>query len=81
MTIFKLLKSFKLQQYAYKLAELGYKSDIYKLAFLSHREREDLMQNIHMMPGHRDRMNELFSIIESLNPKSSLKKTLINAAK
>ena len=64
MTIFKLLSGFKLQQYANKMSELGFKSDIYKLAFLSHREREELMQNIHMLPGHKDRMNELFSIIE-----------------
>ena len=81
MTVFKLLKGFKLQQYANKMSELGFKSDIYKLTFLSHRERDELMQSIHMLPGHRDRMNELFSIIESLNPKNTLKKALINAAK
>ena len=46
------------------MSEFGFKSDIYKLAFLSHREREELMQNIHMLPGHKDRMNELFTIIE-----------------
>ena len=43
MTIFKLLAGFKLQQYSHRMTEFGFKSDIFKLAFLSHREREELM--------------------------------------
>lgn len=35
--IFKLLKGFKLQQYAIKMIEMGFGEDIYKLAMLSHR--------------------------------------------
>lgn len=59
------------------MADLGFKQDIYKLAFLSRREQEELMSNIHMLPGHRDRMGDMFSVIEQLNPKNSLRKTLI----
>lgn len=35
LPIFQLLKAFKLQQYAQKLAEIGYGQDIYKLALLN----------------------------------------------
>jgi len=56
MTIFKLLKGFKLQQYSNKMCQLGFKQDIYKLSFLSHRERDDLMELMNMLPGHRERM-------------------------
>ena len=34
-----------------------------------------------MLPGHKERMLDLFKIIEQLNPKNSLKHTLSNAVK
>jgi len=43
---------------------MGFTQDIYKLSFLSHREKDDLISALNMVPGHKDRMNELFSIIE-----------------
>lgn len=42
----------------------GFSDDIYKLSFLSHREREDLIDNLNMIPGHRERINDLFKIVE-----------------
>ena len=39
------------------------------------------MVNLNMLPGHRDKMNELFKIIEHLNPKNQIKLTLQNAMK
>ena len=51
------------------MCQLGYAKDIYKLAFLSHRERDELQDNLNMLPGHRERMSDLFKIIEQLNPK------------
>ena len=66
--IFYLLRKFKLQQYAHKMGQFGYSTHIYKLAFLSHRERDELMDHLNMMPGHRDKMFDLFRIIEQLNP-------------
>ena len=59
----------------------GFSDDIYKLSFLSHREREDLIVNLNMLPGHRERINDLFKVVEQLNPKSSLKQTMLNAIK
>jgi hypothetical protein len=60
---------------------MGYSMHIYKLAFLSHREREELMEGLNMMPGHRDKMQDLFKIIEQLNPIHTLRSTLKNAVK
>ena len=79
MAIFQLLRKFKLQQYANRMSQFGFARDIYKLAFLSHREREELIDNLNMLPGHKDKMNDLFRIVEQLNPKSSLKQTLLQA--
>ena len=64
MAVFQLLRKFKLQQYAHRMGQFGFARDIYKLAFLSHREREDLMENLNMLPGHKDKMNDLFRIVE-----------------
>lgn len=63
------------------MSDFGYTDDIFKLAFLSHKEREDLMHTLHMLPGHKERMNNLFKIIEQLNPKQTIRKTLQNAQK
>jgi hypothetical protein len=63
------------------MGEFGYATHIYKLAFLSHREREELMDHLNMLPGHRDKMHDLFRIIEQLNPVSNLRATLKNAVK
>jgi hypothetical protein len=52
MTIFRLLSGFKLQQYANKMGQFGFKQEVYKLAFLSHRERDELITNLNMLPGH-----------------------------
>lgn len=62
--IFKLLKSFKLQQYAIRLTELGYGEDIYKLAMLSHRQREDIVEKLFALPGHKSKLFELFKVID-----------------
>lgn len=77
----KLLRGFKLNQYASKMSDFGYSQDIFKLTFLSHREREDLMSTLHLLPGHRERMTNLFKIVEQLNPKPTIRKTLLNAQK
>ena len=53
--------------------QLGFSDDVYKLTFLSHRERDELIERINMLPGHRERMNDLFKIVEQLNPKCSIK--------
>jgi hypothetical protein len=40
-----------------------------------------LIVNLNMLPGHRERINDLFKVVEQLNPKSSLKQTMLNAIK
>lgn len=39
------------------------------------------MDNLNMLPGHRERMFDLFRLIEQLNPKNNIKQTLLNAVK
>lgn len=39
------------------------------------------MENLNMLPGHRDKMFDLFRIIEQLNPVHTLRSTLKNAVK
>ena len=63
------MRGFKLSHYATKMGENGYSQDIFKLSFLSHREREDLMMVLQMTAPEKVRMIELFKIIEQLNPK------------
>lgn len=74
--IAQLLKGFKLTQYSMKLSDMGYSDDIYKLAFLNNRDREELMSNLQLLPGHKERMLNLFKMIDRLNPHHQIQKTL-----
>ena len=78
MPIFQLLKAFKLQQYTLvgasaltqlqKLAELGYGEDVYKLALLSERQRQDLVAQLKVLPGHNAKLVSLFAVIDEVAP-------------
>ena len=46
------------------MSQLGFSRDIFKLAFLSHRERDELMEGLNMLPGHKEKMTDLFKIVE-----------------
>lgn len=46
---------------------MGYGEDIYKLALLSYRQREDLIDKLHALPGHKSKLNEFFRIIDQVN--------------
>jgi len=35
------------------MTELGYGDDIYKLAMLSHRQREEILERLYVLPGHK----------------------------
>ena len=39
----RLLKGFRLAQYQRKMSDLGYSDDILRLALISHRERDEMM--------------------------------------
>jgi hypothetical protein len=53
-----------------KMTDLGYGHDVVKLVMISHREREELMGTLKMLPGHRERFINLFKTMEQLNPRS-----------
>jgi hypothetical protein len=46
------------------MTELGYGEDIYKLAMLSHRQREEIIDKLNALPGHRSKFSEFFKIID-----------------
>ena len=46
---------------------MGYGDDIYKLALLSHREREELMEKMNILPGHKSKFHEFFKIVEHVS--------------
>lgn len=48
------------------MSEMGYGDDICKLAMLSHRQREELIEKLHALPGHKSKLNEFFKIIEKV---------------
>ena len=63
------------------MIDLGYGQDVYKLVVLSHREKDELMGMLHMLPGHKERFANLFKMIEQLNPKSQVQKMLNSYSK
>lgn len=72
MPIYCLLKAFKLQQYAIKLTEKGYGHDIYKLALLSNAQREDLITQLKVLPGHQAKLAGFFTVIDELYPRQKV---------
>ena len=48
------------------MTELGYGYDIYKLAMLSHREREDIIDKLFVLPGHRSKFIEFFKVVDQV---------------
>ena len=46
------------------MTEMGYGEDIYKLALLSQRQREDLIDKLHALPGHKSKLLEMFRVID-----------------
>jgi len=48
------------------MTEMGYGEDIYKLALLSNRQREDMIDKLHALPGHKSKLIEFFKIIDQV---------------
>lgn len=61
------------------MSDLGYDSDLYKLGLLGNRDREEMLDQLQLLPGHRERMTAMFKVIDQSNPKASALKTLQNA--
>lgn len=45
---------------------MGYGEDIYKLALLSNRQKEDLIDKLYVLPGHKSKLNDFFKIIDQV---------------
>ena len=67
---------------------MGFGDYICKLAMMSHRQREELIEKLHALPGHKSKLNEFFKVIEKvitiiktiqLFPKNAIIKTLESA--
>ena len=66
--IFKLLKAFKLQQYARKMIDRGFGHEVSKLALLQFTQRQELVTQLRIMPGHVNKMWALFDMVDNLYP-------------
>lgn len=49
--------------------DLGYGHDVYKLALLSSAQREDFVNNLKVMPGHKAKIAGFFSVIDDMYPR------------
>ena len=50
---------------------MGYGQDIYKLALLTNRQREDLISELKIMPGHKAKLAGFFSVVDELYPREA----------
>ena len=51
---------------------LGYGQDVYKLALLNAMQREDFVDQLKVMPGHKAKIAGFFSVIDDLYPRSKV---------
>jgi hypothetical protein len=50
---------------------MGYGQDIYKLALLTNKQREDLISELKIMPGHKAKLFGFFSVVDELYPREA----------
>lgn len=74
--IFKLLQAFKLQQYAKKMLEFGFGMEVYKLAILTEKEKDKLINDLRPLPGHQFRFDDMFKFIDAVYPRENAVKEL-----
>ena len=67
-----MLRAFNLQQYTLKLAEKGYGHDVYKLALLTGPGRDDLVDQLRALPGHRAKLAGFFTVIDEIYPRETV---------
>ena len=51
---------------------MGYGQDIYKLALLTYRQREDMISELKIMPGHKAKLAGFFSVVDELYPRDAV---------
>jgi len=74
--IFSMLKSLDLQQYSRKFVELGYDNDLWRLAFLSKKQRKEFVQNLKPLPGHKDKLMSMFTMLDDAFEKEGMSNTI-----
>jgi hypothetical protein len=73
---FNMLKSLDLQQYSRKFVELGYDNDLCKLAFLNKKQRKDFILSLKPLPGHKDKLSSMFSMLDEIFEKEGMSKII-----
>ena len=67
-----LLKEFGLSEYLRKLYEIGYDNNNYlKIGTLSRKNFNNLLNNIHIFPGHAVKMENFYEYLKKLNSKNN----------
>ena len=79
LPIYKLLKAFKLNQYAHKMDDMGYGHDVYKLALLSAKQRDDFVEMLKVMPGHKAKIAGFFAVIDEMFPRDMVAEQIQSA--
>ena len=51
---------------------MGYGHDIYKLALLTIKQREDMVSELTIMPGHKAKLAGFFTVIDELYPRQKV---------
>lgn len=77
--IFKLLQGFKLQQYAKKMNEFGFGMEIYKLAILSEKEKDKLIEDLRPLPGHSFKFQDMFTFLNTVYPRENARRDMKKA--
>lgn len=70
--VFNMLKTLDLQQYSRKIFELGYDNDLCKLAFLNKKQRKDFIQSLKPLPGHKDKLTMMFTMLDDIFEKEGM---------
>lgn len=81
LPIFKLLRVYRLQQYAKILSDLGYGKEVYKLLCLNENQKLNLLNKLNLMPGHRAKFMNFFESIHKAYPQEERKASLQRPSK
>lgn len=59
--------------------DLGYGFDMYKLALLNYQQREDFIDQLKVMPGHKAKIAGFFSVIDEIYPRQVVQEQIYAA--
>lgn len=52
--------------------EMGYGHDMYKLALMSQGQRDDFVDQLKVMPGHKAKISGFFAVIDEIYPRNKV---------